>query len=98
MKKQEYETIDTMLKSSDKESRYLAYSILRNSTTKKSKKILEKVSLFERVHDYQDVCGELGIKELTTKDFNFLPEEQRKKALAQHQIHNLEKLFNKGWT
>jgi len=97
MKKQEYETIDKMLSSSDKESKVLAYTILRNNPTKKNKSILNKISLFDRIQDYSDVCKELETKELTIQDFNFLPVKQRKKALAQHKIQNLELLFNGKW-
>lgn len=47
---------------------------------------------------YSKVCKALGEKELTIKDFSFLPLEQRVKALAFHQIKNIEKLFNAGST
>lgn len=59
------------------------------------KKYLQN-NLFE-ITTYKQVCEKLGVKELTLKDFDFLPEEQRNKALTTHKIMNLEKLFNGNW-
>jgi len=53
--------------------------------------------LIDRIKTYSDVCKELGVKELTIKDFNFLPVNQRDRALANHQIENISELFNEGW-
>lgn len=49
------------------------------------------------VTDYATVCKMLKRKVLTIKDFAFLPENQRKKALHQHMVMNLEDFFNEGW-
>lgn len=54
-------------------------------------------TLMERVKTYSDVCKELNIEELKLKDFNFLPKNQQKKALAFSKIQNIVELFNEGW-
>lgn len=54
-------------------------------------------NLFVDIKNYSDVCKELKLKELTTKDFDFLPKDQQEKALAFHQIKNIETLFNGDW-
>lgn len=69
---------------------------------KKEVKRLEEIvnapiNLFEIITCYTDVCKELGEKEYTEEDFKFLPDYYRKKALAQLQIHQIEKLFNQGF-
>lgn len=46
---------------------------------------------------YKEVCKKLKEKELTLKDYTFLPENRRKKALAQGKIQQLEALFNGTW-
>lgn len=89
-----------MLESNDKDCVYLAVSMIRNShdiSDKEIKKLLDKISLFERVKNYSDVCKELGVEELTVDSFIFLSKEQRLKALACHQIQNIGKLFNGKW-
>lgn len=89
-----------MLESNDKDCVYLAVSMIRNShdiSDKETKKLLGKISLFDRVKNYSDVCKELGVEELTIDSFTFLPKEQRLKALAYHQIQNIRKLFNGKW-
>jgi len=55
----------------------------------------EKLS--DRIKSYVDVCKELCRPILTIKDFKFLPENQRAKALANHQWENISELFNQGW-
>lgn len=89
-----------MLESYDKDCVYLAVSMIRNShdiSDKETKKLLNKVSLFDRIKNYSDVCKELNIEELTIEHFGFLPKEQRLKSLAYHQIQNIGKLFNGKW-
>jgi hypothetical protein len=56
-----------------------------------------KEESFEDVTDYKEVCKRLAVPVLTEKDFSFLPQDQRGKALAFHKIKNLEKFFNKNW-
>ncbi len=91
------DNIKAMLASSDKDNLYMAVNILRIKNDKISIKLLKKVSLFDRVRNYSDVCEELGIKELTEENFNFLPIEERQKQLGYHKITNIEKLFNGKW-
>lgn len=89
-----------MLESYDKDCVYLAVSMIRNShdmSNKETKKLLNKVSLFDRIKNYSDVCRELNVEELTVKHFDFLPKEQRLKALAYHQVQTIGKLFNGKW-
>ncbi len=59
------------------------------------KQLLQKLS--KKVKNYHDLCIQYKIKELTEKDFTFLPQEQIKKALAQHKIQNICKFFNGSW-
>lgn len=87
-----------MLESHDKDCVYLAVSMIRNSNELKDcDKLLNKVSLFDRIRNYSDVCRELNIKELIEIDFNFLPIEQRIKMLSFYRIQNIIKLFNQDW-
>lgn len=51
----------------------------------------QPANLFEIIENYTDVCEELGIEELTEKDFN------SKKEFRYHQIKNIEELFNCDW-
>lgn len=93
--------IKQMLKSKDKDCVYMAVTMLRNSgnlfSSEDKIKLLSKVSLFDKIKSYSDVCKELDEPELTIKDFGFLPKDQRKKQLNYHKIQNIEKLFNFGW-
>lgn len=59
--------------------------------------IKEEIDYTKTVKNYSDVCKELKIKELTEKDFKQFGDDA-KKMLAFHQLKNIEKLFNKGWT
>lgn len=101
MKQDRYSVLKDMIKSKDKDSIYMAVVMSRNieefPNRSKVKKILDKVSLFDKIREYSDVCLELDEEELTIKDFKFLPKEQRVKALAFHQLKNIEKLFNGNW-
>ncbi len=56
-----------------------------------------KIDVFSAT-TYADV--HIGLKQqlLHEYNFDFLPENQRKKALALHKIQNLESWFNQGWT
>ena len=68
----------------------------------KLKKLLDtptvsKQTLLERVKNISDVYKELKRKELTIEDFNFLPENRRKKALAFQQIQDICEVFAEGW-
>lgn len=79
------ENIEEMILSSDKECVYLAVSMLRNNPhffNSKSLKLLKKVSLFERIRNYSDICKELKEEE---KQFPF------------DKIKQIEKLFNGNW-
>lgn len=60
-------------------------------------KFLPKESDLFTISSYAEVCKRLKIKQLKLKDFAFLPEDEREKALAQHQIRNIERLFNGKW-
>lgn len=55
-----------------------------------------KEDLFTKIKTYSGVCKELGIKELTLKDFKVFGEDASK-MLAFHKIKNLERLFNGDW-
>lgn len=66
------------------------------------KLFLPKESDLFTITQYSEVCKRLKIKELTIKDFAFLSTKREQlKALATHQIGNIEKLFNgkciKNW-
>lgn len=63
------------------------------------KAFLPKESDLFTISKYSQVCKRLKVKELTIKDFAFLPTKQEQlKALATHQIGNIERLFNGDWT
>lgn len=89
--------IKLLLNSSDLDNVYMATLMIRNSTFL-DKSLLNTISLFDKVRNYSDVCYYLNVKELTIESFNFLSEEEAIKQLAFHQIKNIEKLFNDGWT
>ena len=87
-----------MLESYDKDCVYLAVSMIRNShELKEYDKLLTKISLFDRIRNYSDVCKELSINELTEIDFRYFPIEQRLKMLSFYRIQNITKLFNQDW-
>jgi len=77
------DNIIEMLESNDKDCVYLAVSMIRNYSTLLSvetKKSLNKISLFDKIKNYSDVCKDLGEDELKLSDFNFLSKDYRKKA------------------
>lgn len=79
------ENIEEMILSSDKDCVYLAVSMLRNSPdsfNSKSIKLLKKVSLFDRIRNYSDVCREL---------------KEEEKISPFDKIKQIEKLFNVNW-
>ena len=92
--------IKALITSKDPINRYLACCMLRNDDNNtfnyQTKKLLYKVNIFDRIKDYNDVCKELNIDELTTKDFKFLPADQRQKQLAYHKLLNIKKLLDTG--
>jgi len=51
----------------------------------------------DKVQNYTHFCKILGIKEVTLKDFSFLPEYQRKQAVANSKIMSIVKHANEGW-
>ena len=53
-----------------------------------------KEDLFS-IKTYSEVCKNLGIKELTEKDFKQF--DNSRQMLAFHKIKNIEKLFNGDW-
>lgn len=62
------------------------------------KSFLPKESDLFTITKYSEVCKRLKVKELTIKDFTFLPtKKEQLKALATHQIGNIERLFNGKW-
>lgn len=70
---------------------------LKSSLEKQLGKKFFSENLKDRIDSYEDVCKELNRPVLTVKDFKHLPEDQRERALATHQIENITTLFNKGW-
>lgn len=50
-----------------------------------------------KVTKYSEVCKRLNEKELSISDFYHLHKDDREKALANAQIKQLERFFNKGW-
>jgi len=58
---------------------------------------LGSIDLFKDIKDYGDVCWALGIDVISVDKFDFLPKEQRLKALFAHKIQNICKLFNGNW-
>ncbi len=97
----DYSTIENMIKSKDKDDVYLAACILRKDTVHfteaKKTKYLKKISLFDRIKSYSDICDELKERELLLSDFSFLPEQDREKSLAYNKIQQIARLFNQGW-
>jgi hypothetical protein len=66
--------------------------------TAKLKAIIEAPEdLFSKIKTYKQVCKELGEKELTENDFNFLPKDRIKKVLAYYKLQQIAALFNLGW-
>lgn len=66
------------------------------------KLVFEKIFQYKKddlfsIKTYTEVCKKLKIKELTEKDFSFLPKEQIKKQLSLHKIQNISKLYNGDW-
>jgi len=61
-------------------------------------KFLKEENDLLKTTKYSDICKALKIKVLILKDFNYLPEWQRKKTFYFHQIQNLVKYFNGNWT
>ncbi len=59
--------------------------------------INKKDTLFDVVKDYTTFCKAVKIKELSVKDFKFLPEDEQVKAFNYHKIKNIEKYFNGTW-
>lgn len=100
MKKEE-ESIRAMISSSDKGNSYLAACILRKNSFNFAQstrvKLLSKISVEDRIKDYSDICDELAEKPLVIEDFAFLPEYQRKKALASAKLNQIAKLLNGKW-
>lgn len=91
--------IEDTIKGNNKDTIYLMSKIL---TTKfkddeKSKELYNKISLFDKVKNYSDVCSILNTRILTIEDFSFLPENERLRALNFHKVKNIEKLFNGKW-
>jgi len=94
------DNIIEMLESNDKDCVYLAVSMIRNYSTLLSvetKKSLNKISLFDKIKNYSDVCKDLGEDELKLSDFNFLSKDYRKKAFNQAKLQQIQKLFNGDW-
>lgn len=93
--------IELMIKSKDKDSIYMAYTMLKNDSQgliKNKNKLLNQIDLFDQIRDYSDVCFKLGERELTIDNFNFIKDEDiRLKTFRFHQIKNIEKLFNVDW-
>lgn len=53
--------------------------------------------LIDRVKSLSDIFKELGRKQLTLSDFDYLPVSQRKSALATYEITSANELLNEGW-
>lgn len=51
----------------------------------------------DRVINYPSACEELGEEELCLSDFNFLPERDRKRAFAKHQLSTVTKALCEDW-
>lgn len=92
------QSIKEMINSSDKDTQYLAVSMIRNDENNQfnyqTKKLINKVSLFNRIKNYSDVCKELGEDELTIKDFKSFNKKDRNKLLNYGMIKQIERLFN----
>jgi hypothetical protein len=80
-------------------------SEMEQACTKEQKPVFEKIfskflnineDLF-KIKNYSELCKKTKIKELTILDFKFLPKEEQEKALAYHQIKNIERLYNGNW-
>lgn len=72
----------------------------KEEALKKIKELEEFINQSEDLFNfntYEKVCKKLKEKQLTEKDYSFLPENRRKKALAQGRIQQLESLFNSSW-
>ena len=89
-----------MIESSNKDTIYTAYKVLSTDeflNNKEAITLLNKISIFDKIRSYSDVCKELKIKELLLSDFSFLPVDQQLKTLNFHKLKNIEKLFNENW-
>jgi hypothetical protein len=89
--------IEEMLMSNDKDCVYLACTMIRKQPQMidlEIKKKAKEISLFDKIRSYSDVCEELGEKELSLSDFDFLDIEYRNKILNQSKLKQIEKLFN----
>jgi hypothetical protein len=96
----DFKNIIKMIESSNKDNVYAASKILgSNEFVNNSEAIilLNKIPLIDRIKNYSDVCKELKLKELTIKDFSFLPIDQQLKSLSFHKLKNIEKLFAGDW-
>lgn len=93
----EIKKIESLLKAKDSDSIYFGVDFIRKNPIifgSKGKKLLNSVSIKDKIKNYSDVCEELQIKELAEDDFSFLPKNQRKRLLASHKIENITKVFN----
>lgn len=95
MKKEGY--ISKLIQSPDKENSYIAACILRKENTKESKKLLQSISLEERLGTIEDVYEELGLDRTTLIPYVNPQNKLQRHLNAVVDINHISLLYNGKW-